>query len=183
MSAYTPKARDDFPLLADFARRPSGWDSALIDRRREAAAALDEIDELRRESESAPATIDVVAAAIRNAWPFQLATSHAPALARALAEAGLLRAPADEILTEADRAVIDAAEAWESGRDVSVTPTPEYMRRVYALVSAVRARRVAAGGTAPTDLPTPDASMCRCPSHLAGGTCWRFPTDPKEAKP
>lgn len=49
MSAYTPKARDDFPLLADFARRPSGWDSALIDRRREAGRALDEIDTLHRE--------------------------------------------------------------------------------------------------------------------------------------
>lgn len=35
----------------------------------------------------------------------------------------------------------------------------------------------------PQTCPTPDASMCRCPSHLAGGTCWRFPTDPKEAKP
>lgn len=40
-----------------------------------------------------------------------------------------------------------------------------------------------AGGTTPADpLPAPDASMCGCPSHRSGGTCWRFPADP-EAQP
>lgn len=40
-------ARDDYPLLADFADRPSGRDRALIAKRIEARLALDEIDHLR----------------------------------------------------------------------------------------------------------------------------------------
>jgi hypothetical protein len=42
-------ARDDYPSLAFFADGSSGRDSDLIARRRETAAALDELDELRVE--------------------------------------------------------------------------------------------------------------------------------------
>ena len=44
-------AADSYPLLADFASRPSGHVATLNAKRREARAALDEIERLRAENE------------------------------------------------------------------------------------------------------------------------------------
>lgn len=46
-------AADDYPLLADFASRPSGHVATLNTKRREARAALDEIERLRTQLDSA----------------------------------------------------------------------------------------------------------------------------------
>lgn len=118
--------------------------------------------------------------------------------ALALAEIAQLRA--DRVLTPTDQAVLDAADECErTNRYVRATlssntgdwpddynPQANYFQIDHdareALYEAVRTRRAAVGGSVPTDppLPAPDESMCQCPSHAAGGTCWRFPANPKE---
>lgn len=120
-------------------------------------------------------TIDAVATVIHDTWTDDHSHRGAHHTTRALAEAGRLKAPADEILTAADRAVLDAAEAARDGHGWQLLD----------LWDAVDARRVAAGGTAPTD-PSIDCNCgfggfhdeinSRCALNAA-------PTDPKEAKP